>query len=62
MDINTTKEQLDRYFYGDELIQNVFPNLKASEREFIKNGITAEESKKYLGLEEEWSDSIPNPE
>lgn len=41
MDLDITAEQIDAYAAGG-YIQNVFPNLNADEREFIKTGITAE--------------------
>ena len=43
MEIDVTHEQLDRYETEGELIQVVFPDLTADEREFIMTGITAEE-------------------
>ena len=43
MDLNVTEEQLTKYASGRFYIQDVFPNLTADEREFIKTGITAEE-------------------
>lgn len=43
IDLDITAEQLARYENGEELIQNVFPNLSAEHREFIKTGITPEE-------------------
>ena len=42
-ELNVTPEQLTRYKQGNELIQNVFPNLSAEYREFIMTGITLEE-------------------
>lgn len=42
MDLDITQEQIDKWERG-ELIQNAFPNLSASQREFIKTGITDEE-------------------
>ena len=42
-ELNVTPEQLTRYKQGNELIQNVFPNLSAEYREFIMTGITPEE-------------------
>lgn len=42
MDLDITEEQIEKWQQG-ELIQNAFPNLTASEREFIKTGITDEE-------------------
>lgn len=40
MELDVTQEQLDRYAKGIELVQNVFPDLPAPEREFIISGIT----------------------
>jgi hypothetical protein len=39
MDLPVTREQLDRW-KGGELIQDVFPFLSRSEREFIVTGVT----------------------
>lgn len=41
-EIDVTEEQIARWQHG-ELIQNVMPHLTASEREFLKTGITDEE-------------------
>lgn len=43
IDLDITAEQLTRYENGEELIQNVFPNLSPEHREFIMTGITPEE-------------------
>lgn len=43
IDLDITAEQLARYENGEELIQNIFPNLLPEHREFIKTGITPEE-------------------
>ena len=43
MEIDVTMEQLMRYEQGEDLIQNIFPNLNADEREFLKTGATSEE-------------------
>jgi hypothetical protein len=46
MDLDVTKEQLDRFEirrYTGEYVQNIFNNLSASEREFILSGITPDE-------------------
>lgn len=43
IDLDITAEQLARYENGEELIQNVFPNLSPEHHEFIKTGITPEE-------------------
>lgn len=37
--IEMTQEQFDKYFYSRELIQNVFPEKTANEREIIMTGI-----------------------
>ena len=42
MDLDITNEQLIKWGEG-MLIQNAFPNLTPSEREFIKTGITSSE-------------------
>ena len=42
MDLPVTREQLDRW-KGGELIQDVFPFLSRSEREFIVTGVTQDE-------------------
>ena len=41
LNIEVTDAQIAAYAAG-ALIQNAFPNLSASDREFIKTGITAE--------------------
>ena len=43
MELDITQEQLDRYLEGEELIQDIFPHLNASEREFLISGMTGEE-------------------
>ena len=43
MELDITPEQLARYEQGNELIQNVFPDLSPEHREFIMTGITPEE-------------------
>ena len=42
MDLDVTQEGIDKW-KGGELIQNVFPNLNPSEREFLMTGIVGEE-------------------
>jgi hypothetical protein len=42
-DLPITQEQLDRWQLRRELIQNVFPELSAAEREFLMSGVTAAE-------------------
>jgi len=51
-DLNVTQEQLDAFYNGDVLLQNAFPHLSPSEREFIKTGI----------VDEEWDKFIPDDE
>jgi hypothetical protein len=41
-DLDVTKDQIQRHRDGEKL-QNVFPHLSQSDREFIKTGITDEE-------------------
>ena len=47
-----TNEQIERWQNG-ELIQNVFPHLSPSEREFLISGVTPEEWNNVFGEEEE---------
>lgn len=42
-ELPVTLQQLERFESGMETIQDIFPNLSADDREFIKTGITAEE-------------------
>lgn len=42
MDIDITEEQIIKYEQG-ALIQYAFPNISASEREFILTGMTSED-------------------
>lgn len=49
-----TQEQIDRW-QGGELVQDVFPHLDDSQREFLVNGITPEEwGKAFNALEEKY--------
>jgi len=50
MELDITKEDYLRYNYGSELVQNVFPNLTADEREFLITGLMPGE---YPGDSEE---------
>jgi hypothetical protein len=43
MHLEISQQQWIRYLHGEGLIQDIFPNLTADEREFIKSGITDEE-------------------
>jgi hypothetical protein len=51
LEIPVTQEQLDKWASG-VLIQDAMPNLTPDQREFIMNGITAEEWEDFLGEEE----------
>lgn len=42
-ELPVTLQQLERFEKGVETIQDIFPQLSADDREFIKTGITAEE-------------------
>ena len=42
-EIDITQDQLDRWQSGEDLIQNIMPNISADDREFIMTGITSEE-------------------
>lgn len=52
MDLPVTQEQLLAYERG-ALLQNAFPQLSSSEREFIKSGITDEEWQSIFSEDEE---------
>jgi hypothetical protein len=41
--IDISEEQLKRWESGEDLIQNIMPNISADEREFILTGSTPEE-------------------
>lgn len=51
-DLNITQEQLNNYASG-VLIQDAFPHLTPSEREFIKTGLTEESQNDLFGEEDE---------
>ena len=48
MELPITDDEILRWQHG-ELIQNVWPNLSASDREFIKTGVTEEEWNETFG-------------
>jgi hypothetical protein len=52
-ELDITQEQLNHYQTGYGLIQEVFPNLSADDREFIMSGITPEEWNEHMGSEED---------
>ena len=39
MELDVTEEQMVRFYSGNELVQNIFPNLSGEEREFLISGI-----------------------
>lgn len=43
MDLPITRAQLVRFEAGDEKIQQIFPHLSATEREFLQTGMSPEE-------------------
>jgi len=43
MDLPVTMSQMKRFYSGKASIQNIFPDLSPSQREFILTGITEEE-------------------
>jgi len=54
MTLDITQEHLDKYEQvGGLLVQAVFPNLSAGEREFLISGITPEEWNKTFGEEDD---------
>lgn len=48
MELDVTQEQLDRYAIGREPVQNVFPDLRPDEREFLITGLTPEKWKEIF--------------
>jgi hypothetical protein len=57
MNLNVTQEQLNEYQSG-ALIQDVFPHLSASEREFIMTGITDEEWNQFMVTDDDEMDGL----
>jgi hypothetical protein len=55
MELDVTLGQLNEWRDG-ALIQKVFPNLSADQREFLISGITAEEWQDAFGTEEDFSE------
>ena len=49
MHLDVTVEQLNTFYHGGGCIQDIFPNLTNSEREFIKTGITDDEWTELFG-------------
>lgn len=52
MSLPITTEQLDNYYVKGMLLQNAFPNLSPSQREFIMTGLTSKEWDEIFGEEE----------
>lgn len=42
-DLPVTQEQMDRFARRETVIQNIFPNLSAGDREFILSGYTEDD-------------------
>jgi hypothetical protein len=53
MDLPVTQEQLNEYYKGVGLIQDIFPDLTADQREFLITGTTSEEWKIMFHSEDE---------
>ena len=57
LDLNVTEDQINEFetrpFGGGRLIQEIFPTLNPSEREFIKTGVTPEEWTAMFGEDDE---------
>jgi hypothetical protein len=43
MELNVTPQQMERFYGGRELTQNIFPNLNTEEREFLISGMLPNE-------------------
>lgn len=48
-EIEATEEQMDRYYCGEEKVQDIFPEMSKEEREFLISGIDGEEWRKVFG-------------
>lgn len=53
LDLDITEAQIAEYQSGSGYIQDIFRNLTADEREFIKTGITAKEWNEVFELAED---------
>ena len=42
-DLPITRDQMDRFNAGQELVQVIFPDLSPDDREFLLTGVTPEE-------------------
>jgi hypothetical protein len=52
MDLPVTARQIDEWKNKGRLIQDVFPNLSASQRQFLMSGVTEAEWEKAFGDED----------
>jgi len=43
MELDITNSQLKRYEEGNDLVQNIFPNINSDGREFLISGVTPTE-------------------
>ena len=54
MELPISQEHLDKYdAVGGGLVQHVFPNLNAEQREFLLSGITPQEWNETFGEDED---------
>jgi hypothetical protein len=58
MTLPITRDELQAYARGADLIQNVFPNLTPDQREFIQSGATLEEWNSMFGSDEDEEDPV----
>lgn len=57
-DLPVTEEQMKKFLNKEDLVQNIFPHLSPSDREFIMTGITSEEwDEEFLREDEELDDN-----
>ncbi len=54
--VTVSEESAVKYFYGDVLAQNAFPDLSTGQREFLISGTSPEGWKQLFG------DSVSEPE
>ena len=57
-EIPCTESQMRQYLTGQGLIQDIFPNLSADDREFIKTGITPEEWDATFNAPSAWKKAV----
>jgi hypothetical protein len=43
MELKVTPQQMERFYGGSELTQNIFPHLNSEEREFLISGMLPNE-------------------